>query len=76
MPPTPPLPPDVETRQAAWLHDLRNAANSVGIALEAVGLLLQHDDPAGAARNLARAQQDCERILQLVRAPARGDGLD
>ena len=53
----------------AWLHDLRNAANGVGIALEMIELLLQHDDRPAVIRSLARAQRGCAHLLALVRAP-------
>lgn len=65
----PPLPIDAQARHAAWLHELRNAANGVGIALEMIELLLQHDDRPAVARSLARAQRGCAHLLALVRAP-------
>ncbi|MEN4904352.1 hypothetical protein [Luteimonas sp. TWI1416] len=66
-------PMDARARQAAWLHDLRNAANGVGIALEMIELLLQHDDRPAVVRSLARAQHGCAHLLALVRAPIEGE---
>lgn len=70
-PPQPPM--DAQARHAAWLHDLRNAANGVGIALEMIELLLQYDDRPAVARSLARAQRGCAHLLALVRAPVEGE---
>ncbi|UNK43548.1 hypothetical protein MNO14_05585 [Luteimonas sp. S4-F44] len=64
---------DARARHAAWLHDLRNAANGVGIALEMIELLLQHDDRPAVARSIARAQRGCAHLLALVRASIDGE---
>lgn len=56
------------------LHDLRNAANALGISLEVVRRCLEQQDTARALDFLANAQAASERCRTVLESlvPARG----
>ena len=57
-------------------HDMRNAANSASLALHVATNMLRMGNLEGAAGNIDRAREACDRMAQLLDAEGLADGSE
>ena len=62
----------MDAREREWMHDLRNAANAVGISVTLGRRLVADGDHVRALEALDRAEVALSRIRDLLRGSAHG----
>lgn len=66
----------MDLREREWMHDLRNAANAVGISVTLGRRLVADGDHVRALAALDRAEVALVRIRDLLRGSAQGTADD